>query len=256
VITGFAGLVRRRNVLVGTASLLALAEIGATGAQAREIAGKLPGVGPGSPPQPITPGGWQFFTPEEGPAVEAIVDRLIPPDADFAGGKDAGCAVYIDRQLAGPFGSDQGLYVQAPFVHGTKQQGLQTSQTPAAQYRAGLRAIEAHCRAAYLGKIFRDLPAAEQDRLLGGLTDGTLRLPGIDGKSLFALMMQNTMEGFLADPSYGGNRDLVGWRMIGFPGTRYDYRDWIERHNEPYTLPPVGLSGRPAWSARPASGKG
>ena len=111
--TGFAGLVRRRNVLLGTASLLALAEIGATGAQAREIAGKLPGVSPGSPPQPIAPGDCQFFTPEEGSAVEAIVDRLIPPDADFAGGKDAGCAVYIDRQLADPFGSDQGLYVQA-----------------------------------------------------------------------------------------------------------------------------------------------
>ena len=43
---------------------------------------------------------------------------------------------------------------------------------------------------------------------------------------------------------------MVGWRMIGFPGARYDYRDWIERHNETYPRPPVAISGAPQWTPR------
>ena len=64
---------------------------------------------PGEPPAPVTPGIWQFFTPEEGAAIEALVDRLIPPDPQTPGGKDAGVAVFIDRQLAGPYGRSAGL---------------------------------------------------------------------------------------------------------------------------------------------------
>ncbi len=51
------------------------------------------------------------------------------------------------------------------------------------------------------------------------------------------------MEGFFADPVYSGNRDMVGWKMIGHPGAKYDYLDWIERHNETYPHPPVSIYG-------------
>ena len=50
--------------------------------------------------------------------------------------------------------------------------------------------------------------------------------------------------GFFADPIYGGNRDMCAWKMIGFPGARYDYRDWVGRHNERYPHPPVSIGGR------------
>jgi hypothetical protein len=40
----------------------------------------------GDPPQAVKPGPWVFFTPEEGAAVEALVDRLIPPDPETPGG--------------------------------------------------------------------------------------------------------------------------------------------------------------------------
>ncbi len=55
------------------------------------------------------------------------------------------------------------------------------------------------------------------------------------------------MEGFFSDPIYGGNRDMVGWKLVGFPGTRYDYRDVMAKPNQPYTLPPVTIQGRPDW---------
>jgi gluconate 2-dehydrogenase gamma chain len=64
------------------------------------------------------------------------------------------------------------------------------------------------------------------------------------------MLMQNTLEGFWADPIYGGNKDMVGWKLIGFPGARYDHSPYVTKHNERYPLPPVGISGRPEWSAK------
>ena len=89
-----------------------------------------------------------FLTPDEGAANEAIVDRVIPPDAEIPGGKEAGYAVFMDRQLAGPYGDSQGLYMSAPFLNGTLQQGDQSSLTPATRYMLALSALDKYCRAA------------------------------------------------------------------------------------------------------------
>jgi hypothetical protein len=56
------------------------------------------------------------------------------------------------------------------------------------------------------------------------------------------MFLQNVMEGFWSDPIYGGNKNMIGWKLIGFPGARYDHRDFVSRHGEPYPLPPVGLN--------------
>ena len=241
--------VSRRAVLLAGASASVLGLLGC--ARAETVAGALPWTpDAGSPPQPVKPGPWTFFTPEEGSAVEAIVDRLIPPDPKWPGGKDAGCAVFIDRQLDGPYGSSEALYMRPPFHDGTPQQGMQSPLTPKQHYRAGLAALDKHCRAGFAGKSFRELSPTQQDTLLQGLEKGGVKLDGVNGQKFFTLLLKNTQEGFFADPVYGGNRDMAGWRMIGFPGARYDYRDWVTRHNERYTLPPVGIGGRPAWSAK------
>src|ERR1041385_5656187 len=76
----------------------------------------------GTPPEPVKPGPWLFLTGDEGRAVEALADRIIPADAETPGGKDAGCAVFLDRQLAGPYGRQEGYYIRPPFMKGTKQQ--------------------------------------------------------------------------------------------------------------------------------------
>lgn len=238
----------RRALLVSTAALLIA---GATAGRARTLSGGLPWEpGVASPPVQVRPGPWMFFTADEARAVEAVVDRLIPPDPRIPGGKDAGCAVFIDRQLAGPYGRAEGLYMKPPFMPGVATQGYQHPEAPGARYRLGLKALAAYVGATFSGKTFDDLAAADQDKVLSGLESGDIALKDVDGKSLFGLLLQNTQEGFFADPIYGGNRDMAGWRMVGFPGARYDYRDWVERHNEAYPLPPVSIMGRSDWTAR------
>ena len=136
----------RRYFLASASALPILAYAGE--AVARSISGELPWHAfAGEPPKPVNPAGWYFFTPEEVVTVEAIVDRLIPPDQLSIGGKDAGCAVFIDRQLAGSFGKSSRLYMKPPFANGLPTQGYQGDQTPAGRYRDGLRALNDYARA-------------------------------------------------------------------------------------------------------------
>jgi gluconate 2-dehydrogenase gamma chain len=231
----------RRALLASTAVLLI-----ARAADARILAG---GAGlpwkpfAGDPPIPAKPGPWVFFTPEEGAAVEALVDRLIPPDPETPGGKDCGCAVFIDHQLAGAYGSAQGLYMSPPFLQASPEQGLQAPSTPAQLYRRVLAGLDQYCHSAYAGRTFAQLPDAEKDRIIAGMENGSLQLQGTSATPFFEALLQDTRYGFFADPVYGGNRDMAAWKMIGFPGARYDYRDWVERHNERYPHPPISLAG-------------
>jgi gluconate 2-dehydrogenase gamma chain len=205
---------------------------------------------PGSadPPTQVTPGGWKYFTTQEAATMEAVVERLIPADDLSPSGKDCGCAVYIDRQLAGPYGRSDGLYMSGPFQSGTKQQGPQSASTPAENYRKGLAALDKACLAKYGGKHFAELATDQKDDVIKGLEDGSFKLEGTDSQDLFKLVLKDTQTGFLADPIYGGNKEMASWKMIGFPGAHYDYRDWIDKHNQPVTLPPVGIADHPDWA--------
>lgn len=240
-------MLRRRDLLATTAWLIVT---GAT-AHARIISSVLPwGPNAGDPPIPARPGPWMFFTAPEAAAVEALADRIIPPDPKTPGGKESGCAVYLDRQMAGAYGRSEGLYNRPPFMKGTKQQGRQSDGDVTKTYRDGLAALDKYCRANYSGKAFAELSDADKDELLKGLESEKIKLEGVDGKAFFQQAVTDIQMGFFADPIYGGNRDMVSWKMIGFPGARYNYLDWIERHNEPYPLPPVSLAGRAEWTPR------
>jgi gluconate 2-dehydrogenase gamma chain len=233
----------RRELLGSAASLLI---DGVTGARAQWLPRRPEAE---SPPAPFVKEMWIFFNPTEGAAVEALVDRLIPQDPDTPGGKDAGCAVFVDRQLAGPYGWRAGLYLIPPFLKGTKQQGPQDEDGPAVRYRKALASLDQYCKQEKSG-AFASLTDTDKDNIIGGLESGAVKLDGVHGQSFFELLLGNTREGFFADPIYGGNRDMCSWRMIGYPGARYDYRDWVHRHNERYPLPPVRLEGRADWNAR------
>ncbi len=239
--------VSRRLLLASTAFWL----VGGLSARAAVIVDRLPWTpNAGSPPVPVKPGPWLFFTGTEGRAVEAIADRIIPPDPDTPGGKDAGCSVFIDRQMAGPYGRQDGLYTRPPFLEGTPQQGPQSEAGPAQQYRANLAALDRYCRSKYSGTAFPELNDSDKDDVLKGLESGQVTLEGADGKAFFAQLIRDVQTGFFADPIYGGNRDMVGWRMIGYPGARYNYLDWVHRHNERFPLPPVSMTGRADWTPK------
>jgi gluconate 2-dehydrogenase gamma chain len=238
---------RRRELLAGTAVFL----LSATRGRATVILDRLPWVpNAGNPPPRVALGPWLFFTAPEGRAMEAIADRIIPPDPQTPGGKDCGCAVFIDRQLAGPYGHNEGLYNQPPFQNGGKNQGPQSAAGPSQKYRDGLSALDRACQAKYANQTFADLADADKDTVLKGLESGDLKLDGVDGQSFFADLVRDVQMGFFADPIYGGNRDMAAWKMIGFPGTRYNYLDWVDRHNERFPLPPVSMTGRAEWNSR------
>ncbi|MBR0858304.1 gluconate 2-dehydrogenase subunit 3 family protein [Bradyrhizobium liaoningense] len=235
---------RRQLLLAGAAYFV----LGASRSSAAVIFDHLPWTpNAGSPPQPATLGPWHFFTGDEGRTVEALADRIIPPDPDTPG-KDSGCAVFLDRQLAGPYGHQDGLYVKPPFLKGAKNQGHQSDKGPAQQYREWLSVFDKGCKAQFGGKAFADLSDADKDRVLEGLEKGDFKLDGADGNAFLAQAVKDIQTGFFADPIYGGNRDMVAWKMIGYPGARYNYLDWVNRHNEKFPLPPVSLTGRAEWT--------
>jgi gluconate 2-dehydrogenase gamma chain len=197
---------------------------------------------------------WEYLTQPEIRFLDAAAERLIPADELGPGAKVAGVACFIDRQLASVWGSHGRNYRMGPWPEGTPQQGFQSRLTPREIYRAAIRETNAHCLKQF-GKAFEHLPPAQQDEVLRGLESGAVELPSLSAKLFFGLLLRNTMEGFFADPIYGGNRDKAGWRLIGFPGVpASDYNDFIDAHNVPYRVEPVSIldirEGRVALDAQ------
>lgn len=184
-----------------------------------------------------------FLQPSERDFVRAAIARLIPRDALGPGALEAGVDVFIDAQLAGPFGQAAGQYMQGPFHLGAREQGYQLPFTPAQLYRLCIPRVDGHCRDKH-GASFAQLSAQQQDQVLHDLQDGKIHLGEIPSTNFFGLLWQNTKEGFFADPIYGGNRDFAGWKLIGFPGPRYNYVNEIGRYGQPYTQPYTSLAGR------------
>jgi gluconate 2-dehydrogenase gamma chain len=192
--------------------------------------------------------GWTWFTEAEAAFISAAVGRLIPADELGPGAVEAGVPVFIDRQLAGPYGRGERWYMQGPWGQGTSTQGWQTRLTPAGMYRAAIKSIDAAVAREGKAATFAKLAAADQDAFLKTLESGDAKLDGVESKAFFTQLLQNTLEGFWSDPIYGGNRDMVGWKLIGFPGARYDHSDFVGKHGEKYPLPPVGIRGRVEWT--------
>jgi gluconate 2-dehydrogenase gamma chain len=173
--------------------------------------------------------------------VQAAVARLVPTDELGPGAKEAGVAFFIDQQLAGSWGTMARSYRLGPFPEGTPQQGFQSPLTPQEIYRAAIIDADSYCRRT-LGKPFHELPGAKQDEVLGGLEAGKIELEHVPARLFFDLLWSNTQEGFFADPMYGGNRNKIGWKLIGFPGVAAVYSPFIEKYGERYRAEPVSIA--------------
>lgn len=196
--------------------------------------GPLPALG-------SRPEAYAFFTPPEAAFVEAAVERLIPTDAHGPGGKQAGCAYYIDQQLAGRYGRGDTMFTQGPWGPALPTQGYQLRYTPAEVYRIGIAATNAYVTKTY-GKRFDRLDAAHQNDVLSGLEKGTIAFDTVPAQTFFNFLVGDTVQGFFADPMYGGNRDKIGWKTVGFPGVGAVYYAAIDKQNVPYNVAPVGIA--------------
>jgi gluconate 2-dehydrogenase gamma chain len=233
----------RRNLL---AASLALPLSGAIGAAT--ITGAMPwhegqAANPRAAERQFSATPYSYLTPAEAAFVEAAVARLIPSDESGPGAVEAGVPLFIDRQLGGEYGLGSRWYMQGPWAKGEFTQGYQARMPPGPLYKAAIREIDGAVTRE-TGGLFAKLAGTDQDAWLHRLEDGKLELPTVDAKAFFKVLWQNTLEGFWSDPIYGGNIEMVGWKLIGFPGARYDYSDYVTRHGERYPLPPVGLKGR------------
>ena len=238
--------VRRRDVLKG---------LGVTGAVAGLVATTAP------PPavqeakaQPAAPhvhavtrdgqaaDTFRFFTPLEAAVVVALVDTLIPKDDVGPGGVEVGVPIFIDRELAGAYGRGARMYLDGPFGQGTPQQGYQLPLPPADLYRIGIADLNDWCVKTRGGKTFDQLSLADRAIALKAVEAGQAEFAQIPARTFFSALLQNTMEGYFADPMYGGNRNSAVWRMIGFPGAIGMYGEVIEQYrNKPYAVEPKSI---------------
>lgn len=214
---------------------------------------------------------YSFFSASEAAVVEAAVARLIPNDENGPGAFEAGAQFFIDRQLAT---SDQFYgkqYEMGPFEAGLPTQGDQSALSMRDRYRQGLAAMDAYAQKQY-HRGFAQLPSQQQDQVLmdmeAGKADKGLNLMQIqnvsvqlassgpeaiqaatpDGKTyglqaFFEILRGHTIAGFWSDPMYGGNRNMVGWKLIGFPGAQIGgYREWILNYGVPFNGPTMNLA--------------
>src|ERR1700719_4381420 len=98
----------------------------------------------------------RFFTAEEARIVSAACARILPSDASGPGATEAGVVIFIDRQLAGPYGRDKYRYTKGPFVESFPEHGYQAKETPREIYRAGIASLAG----------FADLTPEKQDETL------------------------------------------------------------------------------------------
>jgi len=184
-------------------------------------------------PVPSTPDAEPYvnLTALEAAFIVAAVDTLIPADELSPSGSDCGVAVFIDRQLGSAWGGGAKMYRVGPFVKGKPEQGYQLALTPREFFAAGIAAANAWTRKTY-GKDFDRLASADRVAALKAMEEGKAEFENFASRAFFAQLHGITMAGFFSDPIYGGNRDKIGWKVLGFPGLPATYADKIDAYRD------------------------
>jgi gluconate 2-dehydrogenase gamma chain len=172
----------------------------------------------------------------------AAVDAFIPADELSPSGSQCGVVAFIDRQLAGAYGNGARLYRDGPFPRGKPELGYQLPLNPREFFRAGIAMANEWSRKTY-GKDFDRLTAADRDAALKAMEAGKAEFAGSSSRMFFEALLQIAMEGFFADPVYGGNRDMAAWKMVGYPGLPATYREDIKKYfGKKYDKPPQSIA--------------
>ncbi len=206
--------VPRRSFLKGAGAAGTLAATVLTGAMPRpaEAQSAPAPAQPAPQPEPML-----TLTATEAAFLSAVYDTIIPADALSPSGTDCGLVTYVDRQLAGAWGGGARMYRSGPFLPSKAEYGYQLPLSPREYFAAGIKAANAWTTKTY-GKEFDRLSPADRAATLSAMEQSRAQFEGFDAKPFFEALLQSAMEGFFADPIYGGNRNKVAWRMIGYPG--------------------------------------
>jgi gluconate 2-dehydrogenase gamma chain len=240
--------------------------------QATAVGSPTPSTDPPAPArnsEPRTPEGFEFFNTFQSEIVNAAAGRIIPTDDNGPGAIEAGVVHFIDRQLSASYGFAGRRYEQGPYAAGTPTQGDQSGLNMCDRYRLGIQGMDDYARQVYQ-QAFAQLSPDQQDRILADMEtglpttfDGTSiqsattqavgggteileqmapGAPGIGAMAFFQLLRSHVIAGFFADPVHGGNRDMLGWKLIGFPGAQMSYANWIDRYGVAFDGPFKGLA--------------
>lgn len=188
-----------------------------------------------------------FFHDDEWAFMNAAVNILIPEDEYGPGAIKAGVPEFIDRQMQTPYGMGKLWYMTGPFDPDLMEQvptlGYQLNMSPQQVYRLGIIAFDKWCKKNHQ-KVFSELDAQTQMLAMKTLSDQMVSFDNEDmpPNTFFKQLLSDTKQGFFADPMYGGNRNMVGWEMVGFTGARADFMDWIDHPNVAYPFGAVSIT--------------
>lgn len=283
----------RRTVLMTGSLLVGLAAAGCTPTlHASEHDDDVTAPDRGPHPPDSTPETFEYLSAEEARTVDAVVGRIIPGDESDPGAVLAGVTIYIDHMLASFESFAEPTFMAAPFAAAVAageraapapdeiavpeeelyRYGHQSRLTAREVYGLGLAALDRYAQTRY-GALFADLSPERQDELLlvldevgarseddesGELSESVLDqavdiFGDVDPGEFFSQVRSDTIAGMFADPAYGGNRNLVGWQLIGYPGAQRSYSTSELRHGT--RKQPQAMLGMPAMNPdRPGGG--
>jgi gluconate 2-dehydrogenase gamma chain len=154
-------------------------------------------------------------------------ERIFPEDDLGPGAIGLGVPYFIDQQMAGAYGENSKEYMQAPFLEGERTQGYQSRLRRNEMFRQALQIMQQEAQKRFNAN-FVDLEGEQMDEILTAFQEDEIQMKGVSSLFFFRLLRSATLEGAYADPIYGGNQNMDGWRMKGFPGHQASYINQIE----------------------------
>ncbi len=194
-----------------------------------------------------------FFTRvEDFDILSAATERILPSDDLGPGAIELGVPFFIDKQLNSEWGMNAKEYMKGPFLLSMEDAGRHNNTdnqdrqgpnaevqnpTPTPRYQTrmnrgeifilGLREMDNVAQREF-GTSFVEASPEQQDEVMRMFDEGKVELKGVGSQNFFNLLRQTTLEGAYADPVYGGNKDMMGWKMKEYPGPRASYMAQIE----------------------------
>lgn len=205
------------------------------------------------------------FTSHEARTVEALTARILPGTPEDPGAREAGVVSYIDNMLSYREGFNESTYREPPYAQIAEENegsqasdpyqtilvaadqieryGFQAILSPREVYRLGVVSVDAYARSLYQ-KPYINLSEDEQDRIIEDMVSGDAddAFAPFSSKTFFTILRRHTAEGMFSDPAYGGNRGMVGWSLIGYPGAQRAYTPDDIRTETSSPRPPQSLA--------------